>query len=176
MEVSSDFLDKLGVRWSPDGSKVFSADDFNNSILAHVGAKYTTGFGGNTTVNTPASSLVPQALASLRSGMLDSTISMDFLIQFLRQNTEASVLAQPQINIKDNETGKLFVGQQVPFIDNSIVPATGGQSQSFTYKDVGLFGSARYSGCLAEATRNLPPLCPGRADAGGALMTPHFKP
>ncbi|HTL56945.1 MAG TPA: secretin N-terminal domain-containing protein, partial [Candidatus Limnocylindrales bacterium] len=33
VEVSSDFLDKLGVRWSPDGSKVFTADDYDNSLL-----------------------------------------------------------------------------------------------------------------------------------------------
>src|SRR5437588_1999095 len=36
VEVSSDFLDKLGVRWSPDGSKVFTAADYDNSILAHA--------------------------------------------------------------------------------------------------------------------------------------------
>src|ERR1017187_3783139 len=36
VEVSSDFLDKLGVRWSPDGSQVFSADDYQNSLLAHT--------------------------------------------------------------------------------------------------------------------------------------------
>src|SRR5207249_3457786 len=35
VEVSTDYMDKLGVRWSPDGSRVFTADDFDNSILLH---------------------------------------------------------------------------------------------------------------------------------------------
>jgi type II secretion system protein D len=146
VEVSSDFMDQLGVRWSPDGSKVFTSADYDNSLLVHGTASYLKGFGGLTEVNQPSSSSsssstassVAQALTSLRSGTLDSTINMDFLIQFLKTTTSATVLAAPQINIEDNETGKLFVGQQVPFIDNSVIQAQGGQNNSFTYKDVGI--------------------------------------
>ena len=138
VEVSSDFLDKLGVRWSPDGSKVFTADDFDNSILAKATAQYQKGFGGNTTVNTPASSSVVQGLASLRSGVLSSTINMDFLVQFLRKTTDATVLAEPQINIRDNETGRLFVGQQVPVPDTTQVSSVGSQNTSIKYRDVGV--------------------------------------
>ena len=138
VEVSSDFLDKLGVRWSPDGNKVFTADDFDNSILAHATAQYQKGFGGNTMVNTPSSSTVAQALASVRSGVLSSTINMDFLVQFLRKTTDATVLAEPQINIRDNETGRLFVGQQVPIPDNTQVSQLGGQNTSIKYKDIGV--------------------------------------
>src|SRR5207245_1940467 len=135
IEVSSDFLDKLGVRWSPDGSKVFTADDYDNSLLAHVSAQYQKGFGGNTTVNGPASASLPSVLTSLRSGVLSSTINMDYLVQFLRKTTGAKVLAEPQINISDNEMGKLFVGKRVPFISQSQT-YVGQLSQSFTYTDV----------------------------------------
>jgi type II secretion system protein D len=139
VEVASNFMDQLGVRWSPDGSKVFTAEDYNNSLLAHATVNYLQGFGGNTSVNQPSSGdAVAKAITSLRSGMLDSTINMDLLIQFLKTTTSATVLASPQINIEDNETGKLFVGQQVPFIDNSVIQAQGGQNNSFTYKDVGV--------------------------------------
>ncbi|MDB6110100.1 MAG: gspD, partial [Pedosphaera sp.] len=41
VEVSSDFLDKLGVRWSPDGKTIFTQDDLDNSILGHVKGGYT---------------------------------------------------------------------------------------------------------------------------------------
>lgn len=136
VEVASDFLDKLGVRWSPDGSKVFTADDYDNSILAHASNKNQKGYGGTTTVNTPAT--LPTGLASLRSGVLDASVSMDFLIQFLRKNTDATILAEPQINIRDNETGKLFVGQRVPTLTAQNNPALGGTSQSFVYMDVGV--------------------------------------
>jgi type II secretion system protein D len=140
VEVSSDFMDKLGVRWSPDGSQVFTAQDYDNSLLAHASAQYQKGFGGNTTVNTPAStaSTIAQALTSLRSGVLSGSISMDFLVQFLRETTDATVLAEPQLNIRDNETGKLFVGQEVPVPDNTQVSSVGSQNTSITYKDVGV--------------------------------------
>ncbi len=138
IEVSSNYLDRLGVRWSPDGSKTFSPADYDNSILAGTTTKYGKGFGGNTTVNTPASGSVAQALASLRSGLVDSSVSMDFLIQFLRQNVGANVLAEPQINVGDNETAKLFVGSQVPFLKDSLNSQVGSLNQSFSYKDVGV--------------------------------------
>jgi type II secretion system protein D len=137
VEVSSDFLDKLGVRWSPNGDKVFTADDFDNSLLANVTTKYQQGFGGNTMVNTPSSDVVAQALTSLRSGVLSATINMDFLVQFLRKTTDATVLAEPQINIRDNETGRLFVGQQVPIPDNNQA-YQGTQNTTIKYKDVGV--------------------------------------
>jgi type II secretion system protein D len=140
VEVSADFLDKLGVRWSPDGSQVFTADDYDNSFLGHASASYLKGFGGLSSVNSPPSSAgnVLQSLTTLRSGVLDSTISMDFLVQFLRRTTDAKVLAEPQINIRDNETGRLFVGQQVPIPQYTQVSTVGSQNTSFTYKDVGV--------------------------------------
>jgi general secretion pathway protein D len=139
VEVSSDFLDKLGVRWSPDGSQTFVGDELDNSLMASGKGQYQRGFGANTKVNTPSADTVAQALASLRSGVLSSSISMDFLVQFLRKTTDATVLAEPQLNIRDNETGKLFVGQQVPVPDNTLVSSQlGGQSTAIKYKDVGV--------------------------------------
>jgi general secretion pathway protein D len=138
VEVSSDFLDKLGVRWSPDGSQVFSADDYQNSILANSTARYMQGVGGSTAVNTPNADAVAQTLTTLRSGVLSSTVNMDFLIQFLRRTTDARILAEPQINIRDNETGRLFVGQQIPTLTASQNAGSIGLSQNFEYKDVGV--------------------------------------
>jgi type II secretion system protein D len=138
VEVSSDFLDQLGVRWSPDGSQVFTANDYDNSLIAHVNAQERRGFGPNTSVNTPSSDAVAQALTSLRSGVLSSSISMDFLVQFLRKTTDANVLAEPQLNIRDNETGKLFVGQQVPVPDTTQISSVGSQNTTIKYKDVGV--------------------------------------
>jgi len=133
VEVSTDFLDKLGVRWSPDGSQTFTADDFDNSLLVRSKGSYTKGFGGKTDANTAAA-----IITSLRSGLVESTISLDFLVQFLRKNTDATVLAEPQINIADNEMGRLFVGSQVPFIDKSQTTDVGGLNQTFNYKNVGV--------------------------------------
>ena len=139
VEVSSELMDRYGVRWSPDGTKTFTADDFDNSILGSTKGNYQKGFGGKTTVNNPTTPAgVAASLASLRSGVLESTVNLDLLVQFLRKNTAGSVLAEPQLNIEDNETGKLFVGSQVPFISQSQNTQVGSLNQSFRYKDVGI--------------------------------------
>ena len=138
VEVSSDFLDKLGVRWSPDGSQ-FTGEDLDNSFLASAKGSYHKGFGPNTTVNVPSgSAALAETLASLRSGVVASTINVDFLIQFLRKTTDAKVLAEPQINIRDNETGRLFVGQQVPVKTASQNSGSIGLTSNFEYRDVGI--------------------------------------
>jgi general secretion pathway protein D len=129
VEVSTDFLDKIGVRWSPDGQKVFTADDYDNSLLLHGTGDWMKTFGGP----------VGAALSSsLHNGTLKSSMNLDFLIQFLRKTGDATVLAEPQINIADNEIGRLFVGSQVPFIDKSLSTDVGGLNQSFSYKNVGV--------------------------------------
>ena len=181
VEVSSDFLDKLGVRWSPDGSRTFTADDLDNSIFGNASANYKKGFGELTTVNSPASSAVPQALTTLRSGVLDGSVSMDFLIQFLRKTTDATVLAAPQINIADNELGKLFVGQQVPIPDNTQVNQLGGQNTTIKYKEVGVILEVtphiNNSGDVALKIRaESSTIVPGQLVLGGAVFdTRNFK-
>ena len=181
VEVSSDFMDKLGVRWSPDGSQTFTADDLDNSILGNASANYVKGFGGKTSVNTPANSALPQAMADLRSGVLRGSINMDFLIQFLRKTTDATVLASPQINIADNELGKLFVGQQVPFIDKSQSTDVGSLNQSFQYKDVGIILEVtphiNDAGDVALKIRaESSSIVPGQTLFGGAILdTRNFK-
>src|SRR6202042_1539066 len=116
----------------------FTGDDLDNSLLASANAQFQKGVGPNSTVNSPSASTVAQSLASLRSGVLAGTLSMDFLVQFLRRTTDATVLAEPQINIRDNETGKLFVGQEVPVPNNTQISSVGSQNTSIKYKDVGV--------------------------------------
>ena len=181
IEVSTDFLEKLGVRWSPDGSRVFTPDDLDNSFLGSGGVGYKKGFGEVTKVNSPAGSAVAQALTSLRSGVLDASINMDFLVQFLRKNTDATVLAEPQINIADNELGKLFVGQQVPIPDNTQVNQLGGQNTSIKYKEVGVILEVtphiNDTGDVALKIRaESSTIVPGQLVLGGAVFdTRNFK-
>ncbi|PWU09412.1 MAG: hypothetical protein C5B50_27445, partial [Verrucomicrobia bacterium] len=73
VEVSSDYLDKLGVRWSPDGT-VFTGDDLENSFIVNTKGKYNASTGPNS---------LSETLSELRSGVFSSTFSVDFLIQFL---------------------------------------------------------------------------------------------
>jgi type II secretion system protein D len=140
VQISADYLDQIGVRFSPNGSQVFSGADYQNSLMPSAGGNYQKGFGNNTQVNTPASSTssVAQALTSLRSGVLSGNMNVDFLIQFLHEKADATVISEPQITISDNDMGKLFVGQAVPIETGNLNPATGGSSQSFNYRNVGV--------------------------------------
>lgn len=137
IEVSSDFRDKLGIRWSADGQNAFSAEDKDDALLvggskgAAAGSPAILGsfrkvFTGNT------------GSGSLKSGVFDASMNLDVLVQFLRKNTDATVMAEPQLNIADNELGKLFVGAQVPFISGSLNTDVGGRNDTFQYKDVGV--------------------------------------
>ena len=125
IEVASDFRDKLGVRWSPD-RRTFSNEDLDDSILVAGGASYTEVFTGSRMAD------------ALRTGVLDSSIDLNVLIQFLRKNVNAKVLAEPQLNIRENELGKLFVGSQVPFLSGSLNTPEGGRNDTFNYRDVGV--------------------------------------
>jgi general secretion pathway protein D len=125
IEVSSDFRDKIGVRWSPDGSS-FTGEDLENSLLVNTSATYKKVFAGSAIAD------------ALRTGVLSSSVNVNFLIQFLRKNTDAKVLAEPKVSIADNEVGKLFVGAQVPFIKFSNLTDVGGRNDSFEYRDVGI--------------------------------------
>jgi type II secretion system protein D len=126
LEVATDFRDRFGVRWSPDGSQAFDADDLDGSLQPSAAATFQRIFAGTG---------MPGAL---KTGVLDAGVNLDVLVQFLRKNTDATVLAEPQINVSDNELGKLFVGAQVPFISSSLNTDVGGRNDSFQYKDVGI--------------------------------------
>lgn len=145
LEVSTLYLDQLGVRWSPNSS-TFTANDYDNSFIASSSGQYTKGFGGttanvpfnNTSSSSAAGSSLSTIITSLRSGVVNNSISMEFLVQFLREKTHATVLAEPQINIRDNETGRLFVGQKVPTPTGQLNPSLGGSSTTIVYQDVGV--------------------------------------
>jgi type II secretion system protein D len=125
IEVSSDFRDKIGVRWSPDGAS-FTGEDLEDAAQIKTSTMFKDVFAGNV------------AGSSFHSGVFDSTMNLDFLIQFLRKNANAKILAEPQLNIADNETGKLFVGARVPFISGSLNTDVGGRNDTFQYRDVGI--------------------------------------
>jgi general secretion pathway protein D len=113
--------------------------------MPSLSGNYQKGFGGNTTINTPANAggsstaaSVAQALTSLRSGTLSSSLSMDFLIQFLQEKADATVIAEPQLDISDNDLGKLFVGQSIAIPTGSVNAALGGSSSTISYRNVGV--------------------------------------
>jgi general secretion pathway protein D len=145
VQISANYIDQIGVRYSPNGSQVFSGNDYQNSLMPSLAGTYQKGFGGTTAVNNPANAggssttaSIAQALTSLRSGTLSSSLNMDFLIQFLHEKADATVISEPQLTISDNDMGKLFVGQAIPIETGTVSPALGGSSSTINYRNVGV--------------------------------------
>jgi len=126
IEIARDDRERLGVRWSPDGNMVFDPDDFDNSIIGNAGVDYRQFFAG------------APGLDGTRSGVFTGEANVDFLIQFLQKYTDSRVRAEPRLNVADNEIGRLFVGDRVPFITRSQTSPEGTRNDAFEYRDVGI--------------------------------------
>ncbi|MBN2490881.1 MAG: hypothetical protein JXQ29_08535 [Planctomycetes bacterium] len=126
LEVGREGLERIGVRWSPDGSRVFDTNDFDSSFLPRGSVEFSEVFAGTALEN------------ALRTGILDAGVNLDVLLQFLAKKTQTRVRSAPRLNVADNERGKLFVGSRIPFISRSLTTTEGGQNVSFEYRDVGI--------------------------------------
>lgn len=126
IEVSTDLRDRLGVRWSPNGDRVFDGDDMDNSLMAGSEAVFRRIFTGT------------EIGDSAKSGIISTSMNLDILLQFLRKNSDAKVMAEPQLNVADNEIGKLFVGSEVPFVSGSNTTPQGGLTSQIEYRNVGI--------------------------------------
>ncbi len=131
IEISQDDRERLGLRFSPDGARVFDDEDFDNSLIGRGMGEYTEVFSG---------SRLPDAM---RTGILSSAIDLDVLVQFLRKNTSARIRAEPRINVSNNGLGQAFVGSRIPFIDQSQLTTEGARNDTFDYIDVGIIFEVR---------------------------------
>ncbi len=126
IEISVDDRERLGTRFSPDGARLFEDDDFDDSVIVNSGASYREVFSGT------------ELPGALRTGLIEGAVDLDLLLQFLRKNTDTRVRAEPRINVADNQRGKLFIGSQIPFIEDSQLSPEGTRNDSFEYIDVGI--------------------------------------
>jgi len=71
-------------------------------------------------------------------GVFSADLNVALLIQLLVKNRNASVVAQPQITVNNNEKGTVFVGESVPFEVSAQRSSEGTQSNTnVEYRDVG---------------------------------------
>ena len=125
LQVNTDKLLDLGTNFNP------------NSITATV----VPGAGSGST--TPATSLPWNAIKNL--GINDFMFTIPTItFNFLKQNTDAELLAKPQLRIAEGEKAQLVIGDRVPIPvttistqqavgSTGVVPIT-----SYQYQDVGI--------------------------------------
>jgi general secretion pathway protein D len=60
------------------------------------------------------------------------------VLQLLDERTDVSILSRPIIFTSDNQEAEFFDGQDIPFITNAQTTDTGGTTQGFEYRAVGI--------------------------------------
>jgi general secretion pathway protein D len=119
-EVSRDDAEALGLRWS---SSPINPTRSDNSI----GAAFTTtgteaGVFGNL----------------FDTSVLNVGVDLNAVLQLLDERTDVSILSRPIIFTSDNQEAEFFDGQDIPFITNAQTTDTGGTTQGFEYRAVGI--------------------------------------
>lgn len=114
LEVGSDLLTEIGIRW-PD-----------QVAYSVVGAAGTAG------------SLTLPELHNRSADLVRVALNDPLLVATLRgADSRASILANPRIRVKNREKAKVHVGDKVPVITTATT-ATGVITESVSYLDVGL--------------------------------------
>jgi general secretion pathway protein D len=133
LEVQRTRLQDLGIQWPasltvtplPLGTQLTSSGS-------------TTGTTGSTTTSTSASSstlslndLIHQDRKSLGVTVGSATVNANL------QDSDAKLLTNPRIRVRNHEKAKILIGERVPNI-TSTATSTGFVSQSINYIDIGL--------------------------------------
>ena len=113
-------------------------------------ASQPLGNSGSATSLATAGSAAAQGLSSFGVGRVSqaagfggfvlsaSSNSISMLLRALQQSQRLEVLSRPQIMALDNQTGRAFVGQIVPYITSSQIDQLGQRTNYVEFRDVGL--------------------------------------
>lgn len=114
LEVSTNLLSELGIRWP---------DQVSASLIGAAGV--------------PGQITLPEWL-NRDSNLVRLTVPDPFLVANLKnQNGRTNILANPRIRVKNKDKAKVHIGDKVPVITTTAA-GTGFVSESVNYLDVGL--------------------------------------
>ena len=119
LEVSTTRLQNLGIQFPQQVS-------FGNPAAA-IGDASSTSSTGTT----------PPANVRLSSSLVAFTTNPPFIVNLLGQDSDAKVLANPRIRVRNREKAKVHIGSRVPVVTTTST-ANVGVSSSVSYLDVGL--------------------------------------
>ncbi|MEO8626858.1 MAG: hypothetical protein ABI612_01985, partial [Betaproteobacteria bacterium] len=120
LEVSTTRLQQLGIQFPQSVS-------FGNPAAAVGGDTSTTSSTGST----------PPANVRLSASLVAFTTNPPFIVNLLGQDSDAKVLANPRIRVRNREKAKVHIGSRVPVVTTTST-ANVGVSSSVSYLDVGL--------------------------------------
>lgn len=114
-------------------------------------------------------------ISGFTSSVLNINVNAVAVLQALDQRTNVKILQQPKLFVADNTEGVVFIGQEVPFITDTIFSTTGQPQQSFAYKPVGVTLNVRphitsERDVALEINLTLSEVVPGETLFGGAIL------
>lgn len=144
IEVNTGGDKRTGVRWTPDQS-TYSPEDLNNAVRVLQGLDFVDTFGGSLnsagTGTITSDGLQGRTLSSNYDGsrgVISSTVNLDLLVQLLIENMEAEVVISPTLYVSNNESGRIFVGENIPRLSSSQLTSEGTRNDSFANEDIGI--------------------------------------
>jgi general secretion pathway protein D len=144
LEVQRNRLENLGIAWpssvsvtpTPIGTAIGSLGGGSNNTGSSVGSPNGS-FGSSSSSGTGASpalalsDLLHQTTHTLGVSSLQATVNANL------QDSDAKLLTNPRIRVRNHEKAKILIGERVPNI-TSTATSTGFVSQSINYLDIGL--------------------------------------
>ena len=115
VEIIRTKASRIGTRISSEPT-VFETEDFDTGLKSTLGFDWSEVHG---------------------NGVIDASLGINVLVQFLARNYDMKILADTAITINNNKEGTIFVGSEIPFIENSQVKADGTRNDSFKYRNAG---------------------------------------
>lgn len=119
-EVSRDDAEALGLRWSSSPINL-SRTDNSISFVSSTTASESGVFGN-----------------LFDTSVLNVGVDLNAVLQALNERTDVSILSRPIIFTSDNQEAEFFDGQDIPFITNAQTTDSGGTTQGFEYRAVGI--------------------------------------
>jgi general secretion pathway protein D len=119
-EVSRDDAEALGLRWSSSPINL-SRTDNSISFVSTTQSTENNIFGN-----------------LFDTSVLNVGVDLNAVLQALNERTNVSILSRPIVFTSDNQEAEFFDGQDIPFITNAQTTDTGGTTQGFEYRAVGI--------------------------------------
>ncbi len=155
VELNDDFA--LGLRVSGASIPLTNID---NSVVGSI--------SGNATKNNAYGDVFDV-------GILDINFSANWALQALDQRTNVKIMQEPRVFTADNQEAVFFDGQDIPFVTDSFSNNTGGLTQGFEYRQVGVVLNVRpritaERDVDLEIYLELSSIVPGQTLFGGAIV------
>jgi len=150
LEVARGKTKKLGLRWTADEG-LFTQEDKDAAIGALSNLDLLDVFGGWAAKERSITDTFSGSGGSLtrtdssvkytdtRRGIIGANVNLSLLLQMLIKNLDTNIIIQPDLYVSNNQTGKIFVGENLPrLVSIEDIGNEGKQREKYENEDIGV--------------------------------------